>query len=541
MNRSLLMLVRMQIRGWVRRQFAGGSIRRTIFGILGGVMFLLWLAAVGVGVIFNKPVDPAETLARLPIYITLFAMLPIIMGTDDRAISFTPAEIDFLFAGPYSRRELVLFKIFKLVLGSVAGGVIFAIWLGRFAVGPLQSLAGATLGLVFINLLTTIIALVRDTLEERMYTIARRIVLVLFFGGIGAVVYTVTRSGTPSFEEFKSVASSTPARVILAPASVFAHVFASRGLAEAAAWSSGCLGMCVAAVLVILRLDRGYMEAALAASQRRQQRIARMTRGVAIDAGKQVRAVRLPELGISGPAGAIIKRQLLTLVRTARGLVIFFVIALGYGYFMSRVAGNTMQAKPDKPQGEIVALLPGLVVILMMLPQMLRFDFRGDIDHIDELKSLPAPSRTITLAELCVPSAVLTVMGWLITAGTAIFVGLPPNTGWIVALAVMPVAALSIGMENFAFLILPTRNFVPGQASMAFGGRRIVMLLTRLGLMVVTGGLVAALGSLAWFLTGSVPITSLACLLAMWIIVGLVVGAVSWAFSRFDVSVDMPT
>ena len=35
MHHALLKLVRLQLKGWVRRQFTGGSLRRTVFVIVG--------------------------------------------------------------------------------------------------------------------------------------------------------------------------------------------------------------------------------------------------------------------------------------------------------------------------------------------------------------------------------------------------------------------------------------------------------------------------------------------------------------------------
>ena len=109
MHRALLKLIRLQLKGWVRRQFTGGGSRRLILGILGTVMFVAWLSAVSVGTAFSKGRTPEEIMATLPLYLTAFALLPIVFGNEDRAIAFSPAEIGFLFPGPFARRELVLY------------------------------------------------------------------------------------------------------------------------------------------------------------------------------------------------------------------------------------------------------------------------------------------------------------------------------------------------------------------------------------------------------------------------------------------------
>src|SRR5262245_60428092 len=117
MHPALLKLVIMQTKAWVRRQFRGGSVRRTVFAIIGTVMMALWLGFVFFGPSSRQPMTPNDVLTFLPIYITVFMLLPIVFGTDDRAIAFTAAEVDTLFAGPFTRRDVVLYKMAKVVLG----------------------------------------------------------------------------------------------------------------------------------------------------------------------------------------------------------------------------------------------------------------------------------------------------------------------------------------------------------------------------------------------------------------------------------------
>jgi hypothetical protein len=534
MHRALFLLIRLQFKGWFRRQFTGGSARRFIFGILGALLFLLWFSSMAVGAAFQRPRSPDEILSILPLYLTAFALLPLVMGVDDRAISFTPAEIDFLFPGPFSRRDLVLYKMVKLAIGSAAGGVFFALVLRQNASTFLSGLAGAVLALLFINLLTTIVALARDALQESVYTSIRRLATAALIALVGGAVWLATRSGAPTLQGIRELADTTPIRIALAPARLFAHVFASASLLEAIPWVAACLGMITAAGAGVLAMDKGYLEAALAASQRRQARLARMRRGVAIPTGKNVRSLSIPGLSGLGPFGAIVKRQAVTAFRTSRGWMIAFAAAVAYGYFLSRIAGKSGGAPA------VAGLVPIIILMLTMLPQMLRFDFRGDLDQMDHLKSLPASSGVIALAELSVPTVVLCVEGWLILLAARLFMSVPNQPLILGALAIPPAVALVMALENFVFLLVPTRLFAAGQGSMAFSGRRLLMVLARSGLILVGGGLVTLIGVAAWFATSSIPITFAACWLTLWLIVAGMILAVAWAFARFDVSLDMP-
>lgn len=534
MHPALLKLIRLQLRGWIRRQFKGGSLRRTVFMILGGGAFLLWLTSLAVAAALQGSRPPEDVLATLPFYLTAFALLPIIVGNDDRAIAFSPAEIDFLFSGPFSRRHLVAYKMFKLVLGSLLGGVLFSLWLNRIVGFFPTAVAGATLALIFINLLTTVVSLVRDIVQERSFTIIRRVATLLLFGGIGGVIVYLQKHDLTSRDGLQQLGTLTPVRIITAPARVFAHVCAARSFPEFSMWVGACLGMIAGAACGVLALDKGYMEAALNASQRRAQRLSRATRGMSVNTGKPMKALNVPGVAALGPGGAIVKRQLLTAIRGSRGWIFALVFAVGYGYLMSRIAGG--------PRGAagITALIPGLAILLMMLPQTLRFDFRSDLDHLDWLKTLPMTAMTISLAELAVPTLILSLVGLLITGIAGALLDMAPSNLVMIILAAPPAGFIIIALENIVFLLLPTRLFAPGQASMVFSGRRILMMLFRLALFTVGGGLVFGAGAAAWALTRSVPATYAAGWLVL-ILIGLsLLKAVSWAFARFDVSLDMP-
>jgi hypothetical protein len=535
MHTALLTLMRLQATGWIRRQFSGGSVRRTIVSVLAAAMFLLWFSSLAIGSAFQSSMAADEILAILPPCLTAFALLPLLLGADDRAIAFTPAEVDFLFPGPFSRRDLVFFKLLRMTLGAILGGVFFAFMLKRMATSLPVAAAGAFMLLVFVNLLTMMVALLRDTVEERWHTLARRGSLALLLLGAASVVWYLQTSALPSFEAIKELADATPARVAFAPARVFAHVFAAESISEFVMWASACLGMIGGAVLAVLALDKGYMAAAFAASERRQARIARMGKGLAINTNKPARTLSIPGLGSIGPIGATIKRQLITAVRTSRAWMIVFAAAVAYGYLMSRLTINV-----GRPVGA-VGLLPGLVIATMMLPQMLRFDFRGDVDHIEGLKSLPISPIAAAAAQLAVPTAILSAQGLVVLGGVAVFVGLPLPVLLMAAFAVIPGATLLIALENLVFLLLPTRLFTHGQANATLSGRRFLYALARMGLLLVAAGFIGGIGLVAWMTTGSPWATFLASWTMGTLLACSILMAVAWAFDRFDVSADMPT
>jgi hypothetical protein len=545
MHPALLKLTWMLLKGWVRRQFSGagkgGSIQKTILSTVGAFLFLIWFGSFAIRMAFQNPVQPENALLILPLILTVMGLFPILLGNEDRGLVFSPAEIDFLFPGPFSRRDLVLMKVFRMVLGSVFGAVFFGCSLRWCAAGVLQSILGAGLALVFVNLLSTMVALARNTVRERWYLLARYGALgVLVLAAAGAGLYLKTVE-VPTFEQLKQLGQSAPVQTILAPAKVFAHVFVASSLVEVMAWTLACLGMIGAALLAVLSLDKGYMTVALAASERRQARLARMGKG--IKTGKPARAVAIPSLHGLGAVGAIIKRQCITAVRTSRAWMIAFLIGIGYGYLMSRLSGHVHNESGQKDlEGTlaVVRLVPGMLMLGMVLPQVLRFDFRGDLDHLENLKSLPISPMGAAIAELAVPTLILSAQAWMVVAGVAMFGGTPTSVIVMGCLAVVPLSAMLFALENFVFLIVPTRMYAPGQAATMFSGRRLLYVVARLMLLGTGGGLVAVVGLAAWFISYSVWGTFIACWIALVAIAAGLLPAVAWAFKRFDVSADMP-
>jgi len=188
-------------------------------------------------------------------------------------------------------------------------------------------------------------------------------------------------------------------------------------------------------------------------------------------------------------------------------------------------------------------ILSSMAMFLVILfPQMMRFDFRGDIDHLDDLKSLPISFRAVALAELAVPTALFALLALALALVGGVWFGLPVASLAMIALAIPPLALGVLALENFVFLLLPTRLFVPGQGgAFFFSGRRMLLMILRLVLFTVGGGVGAGVAAIAWWITRSTTIAyfaawSVAVLLAL-----LLTEAAARAFRSFDVSLDMPT
>jgi hypothetical protein len=507
---------------------SGGSPLRRWLRFAAVALFALWILTRSVeSFVFTSAVPSEAILDKAPYYIAILAAIPLVFGNEDRAIAFSPPEIDFLFAGPFARRDLVLYKLTRVAIASLFGGILGVIGLSTVISSWPARLLGASLALFAINLFATAVALAREIVAESAYKAIRWGAAIVVFGAVLGVAYDV---GTDTLHG--RLASAVVATA-LAPARVFAHVLAARSPGDLALWSAFGIALDMALVGAVLLLDKGYVEAALRASQRRQRLLDRVSKGtIFLASSKSQAAMELRPLAILGPPGAIVRRHAVSAWRTSRSWMLRLGIGLGfYGFFLSRSA-----------LGATFILSSMAMFLVILFPQLMRFDFRGDVDHLDDLKALPISFRAVALAELAVPTALFTALAMALGIAGALWFGLSLASMAMITFAIPPLALGILALENFVFLLLPTRLFVPGQGgSLFFSGRRMLLMLLRLLLFTVGGGAGAGVAAIAWWITGSVTAAYFAAWGVAVLVALLLTEATARAFRSFDVSLDMPT
>ena len=89
----------------------------------------------------------------------------------DSAIYFSPADVDFLFPGPFSRRDLLLYKLSQSIRGNIAAGTFFSIFTAPRA--PLLAGAwfGTVLSVLFLNAITLTLTLVGESFRSRLIAV----------------------------------------------------------------------------------------------------------------------------------------------------------------------------------------------------------------------------------------------------------------------------------------------------------------------------------------------------------------------------------
>ena len=540
MDAALSRLLLLRLRGGVR-------YRLSQFATLRGVAFLLVLAAivslvVGVGVSI-----PSDELSLIPLQdpnnlrehisnympLGLFAAcLFTVFAATGPALHFSQNEINFLFAGPFSRRSLVIYKCCAYFAGAILSAGIFTLLIPPRASTGLAAFTGLLLTLLFIQLSSAAFSMFGHAFESSRLMRARQPAILLLLTVVSVTIVYVTATTDKNILDLLSdFRHSWLGTILLAPFAVFAELFlAQKIFPDLVAWALLAITINAALVLVIIALDGRTTDRSLSESRRLSTRWARMKQGASFWAsdkttGRSVR--RSPVLGGLGP---IVWRQTMNAVRNSgRVVLVFLVIAMLTGPILAS-AGTTLKI------GVIVGLL--YVFIAFILPRSLLCDFRGEFGSMELYKALPIAPWRICAGQLVVPVLLASAIELVMIFSTLLFF---EGAAQVVLIALMaftvPSNLLLYGLENLVFLLFPTRLLPVGRVDFEFLGRTLVDFILKTIIIVTAVVAAGAVGFAALDATGQsylwLAITSW---LVLTVIGSLTVPLLGIAFRRFKVS-----
>lgn len=554
MHPALRRLYWLQLRAWARAALRplrtpGGAV--AALGIVVGVLtwfggcYLFGLAMAAPGALEGITVPHSRLSAQQLVALAtspqtvrqaISVLLAVtVLGSallQQSGICFRPAEIEMLLGGPFTRRAVLLYKLCEFPLPIA----VLALFFSAAPVSdswPLRYL-GVFLAMLFMSLAATTVVFLRDSLSARWHLSPRRVV-VLFVGGLAFVglLEAIVIGNRATF--FGSIANSWVARGVSAPLAVFGRAVAAGTLfPEFAIWGGAAAAIDVVLVVLIVRLDADFTAASIEVSRMRYERLQRFRQGGfgVLFVSPRSRRLRFPRLPRWGGAGPIAWRQLTGAVRNARG-ILFVLAMLVPGVVVFVVAGP-----PDELRSTLVPATATMLTVWFVI--MLRFDFRGDLDHIDWLKTLPVRPSAIALGQLAAPVLIATASELVLLGALTAMVGAAPG-GLLVAAAVcLPLNVLLFAVENLFFLLFPMR-IAPGSFNATFLGREFLLLIPKgmvllacLGVVFVGGALASLLEGESWHVFAAAAWTALVVNAAGF------VALVGWAFRRFDPSVDTP-
>lgn len=398
------------------------------------------------------------------------------------ALAFSSAEVQLLFPAPITRRQLIGYKIWRLLLGTAATTAAVTLFVAPPRLLPAAAFAGRTfVVLAIMALYQTGVALHRKQTEEgfRIHAprrIATAVLAIVLTPAIGWVL----------------------ARVALGPAAELAYV-----LPFAAVWLVGC-------GLWVLQSDAAFEEAAAEAAE--QVRLA-VKGGYRIRPGRRANRSSRFRLAERGPIEtALLWKNWMLVARPSRAAVVTIAVLLA-----SLLVGVLISV--DAAAGRsLFGILSFVVAAVLVLfgPAMLRVDLRQDLAHLAIIKTWPVRGAAVFRGELLAPlialslAAALPILLWsalddkmiLAASSSAALRAAVAGAALLVASALLLAQLViqnGIAVTFPAWVSLTPAAGIGGVERM---GQMMVVLYGGMFALIVASIVPAGAAAAAWFLVG---------------------------------------
>jgi hypothetical protein len=544
MNAALWKLYRLRVRGSFR------SMARKVKSVRGALLLVFTLLIFGMmlgpnllmafnlhrsGVIGQGGESFRELIT---VVMFLYVVLTIVTSLGERAIYFSPSDVDMLFPAPFSRRQILLYKI----IGSVTAAIWVALILSASLMMHLRSWPAAIVGFFLaylaMNSLTMCAQLIAQNVGERAFTRVRKLLLgVVIVAAAVAVGQAASRGLDGSWQEALLQARHSPvAEVLLAPFAVFAKIItAERLIPDALGWAALGAAMIVASYALAIWLDANYLETAVRVSQQMQERKRRVMSGgpFAANPRRVTRSSRLPQPPWLGGVGPVVWRQVVQSLRGGRGAIVLAVVAavaIGAPFLVG--AGHNKELSKVLPH-----VIIGIAAYMTFLySSQAPFGFRGDYGRMDLLKSLPIPSLAMACGQTLVAVMMVTLVDWLVFAAAAVF--MPVAAGELLAacLLVLPLNWIMFGTESFLFLLYPSPLVATGSEGFLKMGRVMLFMIAKTFVVAACAAEAGIPAAIVYFLTKSIAAACVAGWLALLLPAAGILLLTAWAYRRLDAS-----
>jgi hypothetical protein len=418
---------------------------------------------------------PGALIAAMRLVLLLSVFTAILGALQEGNLFFEPSDIDFLFPSPLSRRAVLLFRMTGRYAGLFVPSVYLPLVLGGFAIAAEAGISAAALWpgmmgswlfLVSVANFAQVSVLGRwshddSPTSERRRRRARNVIVAMLggcalIGGVAVIRILTGRSYPDDFRGLLRLINGPAVTVALAPLGWAAGLFrvAFKGWTiRSAGRLTGLFGIAALSVVALYGRERDFYDGAPELSSRRARTQTALRTGdtgallaqMAQD-GTLARGRTLPAVG--GGARALLWKDLIGLTRTpARGWTNLLLIAV-----FPALIGLAAERKTG------LSLLLWVLAFSLQMSGVFLSGIRNVARRADLTKTLPITPIRFLAAELALPVAQLTLLGWfsltiLILTGSA--------TGSIVPITYIffpSLAALLIVIQTALVLLYPQRN-----------------------------------------------------------------------------------
>ena len=461
-------------------------------------------------------------------------------------LRFSEAETAFLFPAPFTRRQLIHYKLLSGLGASLLSAFFFTLMMARTVNGwgsVLRNIgtwwilnSNISLHMIAVALVLTRYTGYGKLLEIRRYGVGA--LLFLYVAGVGYLVVNA------QFDLMLQL--FTPLRWLV-------RAYVSTGLDFVV---SIALLLAVLALQYwwVLRLETPFEENAIALAARHAETLARIRGGKLMWSRKQTARQEPFRLRSWMPVEMILLwKQLLALPKFFRGKT--FVVAAA----LIIASAEWLRHSAYASKGSIISAiaLGFLAYLQFLLPLATRFD----LSQVEQMRMWPVPGWRIVLGSMLAPIVIMSGIGWLFVLTAASMQPAVPseNMQWLtpalkwalaggLALLIPAVTALQLIGPYGTALLFPAwaLSARPGQRGFDAMGARLILAVGQLLLMmiaIVPPVIAGALGFFfsRWFtaMPGGVLVAAACAAVVLWLEALYGVNLLGERFERLDVAGEL--
>lgn len=419
-------------------------------------------------------------------------------GFLQRGLLCEPADIEFLFTSPFTQRQIVMYRLLPSYLFAALQSLVFLALFSSHLKHPLLTAVCLMLFQLACFHLATAAAIFGGSISEEAHHRLRWMMLAAWFL-ITALYLRVAWDfrivpafcSSPLFQIFFYPALTVPDTVNavalhrLALGLQMTHSVSTeqlwRNLLYLGAYALAAMG----SLWLLLRLKINPFEAALDATTRVSERRRRLQDGrrIYVPGESAALSVRLPKLRLFDGLGAILWKNLVTMRRCRREMLLagmfvfiytgFFTALLWIYHDLAKKAGA---ATLYEERGFTTGIAAVLGMLAFFLQRMFPFDFRRDGPHLLNFRTLPVSPLALTLAEISLPTLLCLAAQACGVIPLIIFGKFDWPTMVFMVLG-YPAVALALNVVwNLYYLLSALKRVGPGSSSTAVGTLMVVAL-----------------------------------------------------------------
>ena len=554
-NPSLSKLMWYRTTGKLRRCVSGLRSKRKLWlSILAVVLGFIWLGQTVLAILFRESADPAGLKTYISVSMLLYSLFHCVKigcRKPTEPFEWTESEKQWLIAGPVTRKQLVTFRLASYLTATAAKALCFAVVMlpDLHMIGAGYS--GMFLGLTLVDLIRMLLEQVAWTAEKigkRCWLLVRSAMVLPVLGLLGFAVICMTWSPefTAATESKNPIAipklllanvSEVVANPVLGwlmlPWSIAADTILAQTADTMFYFRLGLLYVSVIALSSLLYyVDRKSVDWRKQIELSRKRIVDPKSQNKTKRAGRWSRFVPVGH----GGAKAIIWHHLLGAFHHRSALIMSLLIPTILSC-MPLMAGEQTTMTSLSVLGSVV------FYSFLLLPPALMLDYRRDVNRLAMWKASPVRPFAMTVGQLFVPVALMSLFQVGVVAITVFAFGHPWQMLFSLPILI-PLNVLILAIENAIFLAHPYRRNEEG-----FGVfLRTILTFTGKGVLFAVGLLLVLLW--AWaaiFLSRAVYCPELfstlfaaGMLAALSILAWLSIQTCSRLFERLDVSYDVP-